>query len=263
MIFLRAQSIWNGGYPPLFFHPWCVFEFTCLHAANHLACISVKVMMERQTASSLVRSRTISWSPWRSADEMLSTVSFPTSSSWSFSLLPGISSRRNTFCMVAVDSNTSCSWKILTTPSCQFRCLSVDWDVTSFPHPWMVPLTDEMLSMISSWSFRSSRHPWRNVFSVAGILHHCSRHTMSWVDRDVIFTVPPSVADLLFSPSRCGHRHSEPASSPGQVSVQMIPFLGTSGSVNLSQQHCREDIDSAKTEWRLLQQTGQRLSFDL
>ena len=40
----------------------------------------------------------------------------------------------------------------------------------SFPHPWMVPLTDEMLNVVSSWSFRSSRHPWRNVFSVAGIL---------------------------------------------------------------------------------------------
>ena len=40
----------------------------------------------------------------------------------------------------------------------------------SFPHPRMVPLTDEMLSMVSSWSFRSSRHPWRNVFIVAGIL---------------------------------------------------------------------------------------------
>ena len=105
-------------------------EFTCLHAATHLACISVKVMMGRQTASSLVRSRTVSWSPRRSADEMLSTVSVPTSSSWSFTLLPGVSSRRNAFCMVAIDSNTSCSWKILTTPLCQFRRLSVDWDIT-------------------------------------------------------------------------------------------------------------------------------------
>ena len=105
-------------------------EFTCLHAATRLACISVKVMIGRQTALSLVRSRTVSWSPRRSADEMLSTVSVPTSSSWSFSLLPGVSSRRNAFCMVAIDPNTSCSWKILTTPSCQFRRLSVDWDVT-------------------------------------------------------------------------------------------------------------------------------------
>ena len=36
-------------------------EFTCLHTATHLACISVKVMMQRQTASSLVCSRTVSW----------------------------------------------------------------------------------------------------------------------------------------------------------------------------------------------------------
>ena len=92
--------------------------------------------------------------------------------------------------------------------------------------------------------------------------HHCSGHTMSWVDRDVIFTVPPSVVDLLFSPSRRCHRHSEPASSPGQVSVQW--YLSSEQVVVLtpSQRHCREDVDSAKTEWRLLQQTGQHLSFD-